>query len=145
MLLPLGRGLLLLAALAACQPVARPASAPRAAGLTADGGGLQPVGTPLRIDFGRAQAGAVVSVTRLLGRPPARVVPVPGCGTEAVWSEGLTMTFAADGFRGWRIEGGGLTAGTLSVGGPEAPAPAGVVVEAENGRVSRLSAGRTCG
>jgi hypothetical protein len=63
---------------------------------------LQPEGTPLRIDFGRAEAGVIPAVSRLLGDAPAFRGPVPGCSlTVARWSDGLTLWFDRGTFVGW--------------------------------------------
>jgi hypothetical protein len=88
--------------LGACVAVAEPPS--EAISLRADGGGLQPVGTPLRIDFGRAEAGAVAAVTRLLAAAPSSREAVAGCGgstTVVRWANGFSMTFRDDAFIGW--------------------------------------------
>jgi hypothetical protein len=86
--------------LAACAPSAPP-RAP-AQGLVPDGDGLQPNGTPLRIDFGRAESGVVPAVSRLLGEDPAFRGPVAGCALTAVrWDTGLTLWFDQAAFVGW--------------------------------------------
>jgi len=67
-----------------------------------DAGGLQPNGTPLRIDFGRAESGVIPAVSRLLGQDPAFRGPVAGCALTAVrWDAGLTLWFDRDAFVGW--------------------------------------------
>jgi hypothetical protein len=122
----LGLGL----ALAACAPRAAapppagssvPPSAimPAAQGLTPDANGLQPGGTSLRIDFGRAQAGVVAAVSRLLGTPPASTVQREGCpgggDTYVTWATGLTLAFRAGSFVGWR-DAAGRSAGDTCEG-----------------------------
>ncbi|MCX7646909.1 MAG: hypothetical protein N2Z62_16640 [Rhodobacteraceae bacterium] len=100
----------LLAAACAVPPgepaAARPADGPlRGAGLTPDPAGLQPHGTPLRIDFGRAQEGVVVAVSRLKDQAPAASMGRPGCAaadTEVVWRDGLALAFRGGTFVGWR-------------------------------------------
>lgn len=80
------------------------ASAPRlepAVGLVPDAAGLQPNGTELRIDFGRAQAGVIQSVSRLKAQTAAPPVVVPGCGVLVVWPDGLGLVFIDGNFRGW--------------------------------------------
>ena len=108
----------LLLALAACAAAA-PGPAPR--GLTLDAGGIQPSGTPLRVDFGRAQAGTIAAVSDLLGRPPAQVVTNPECGagpvTSAVWPGAVTLNFRDGSFLGWVSEGTATSAG-LAPGTP---------------------------
>ena len=84
-----------------------PASAAR--GLMPDAEGLQPAGTTLRIDFGRAQDGVIAAVSRLLGEEPARVTRTPGCraaDTEIAWPSGLVLAFRAGSFVGWRASSG---------------------------------------
>lgn len=89
---------------AACSP-AGPARDP-AQGLVPDPGGLQPNGTPLRIDFGRAEEGVIPAVSRLLGDDPDLRGAVPGCSlTTARWSEGLTLWFDGGAFVGWTSSG----------------------------------------
>jgi hypothetical protein len=85
---------------------------PPARGLTlvpaAQGLDVEPTGR--EISFGRHRAGAVASARRVLGHPPDRVGPPPGCPlVAATWSrDGLTMFFEAhdDAFVGWRAGGG---------------------------------------
>lgn len=72
-----------------------------AAGLVPDAGGLQPNGSPLRIDFGRARLGVIQSVTRLKARPAAAPYEVPGCGSVVYWPDGLGLVFVDGDFRGW--------------------------------------------
>lgn len=85
--------------LAAC---AAPAPSAPPVGLVPDAGGLQPNGTTLRIDFGRAETGVVAAVSRLVGAGPAVRRSVPGCGDLAVWPDGLGLVFVEGTFRGWR-------------------------------------------
>ena len=112
--------LLLVAALTACTPLPVPSSAP-AGGVTPDSAGLQPGGTDLRIDFGRAQAGVIETVSRLVGSQPADVTLIEECGagpvTAAYWRNGLTANFLNGDFVGWTVTEPGLpVAGGLSVG-----------------------------
>lgn len=115
--------LLAAALLAGCTlgtPAPEPA-APPPAGLTPDAEGLQPAGTTLRIDFGRAQPGVIDAVTRLLGEGPASVTRNGECGaglvTAARWTNGLTLNFLEGDFRGWVVDAPGQpVAGGLSVG-----------------------------
>jgi hypothetical protein len=88
-------------ALSACAPSSSPDRA-AAVGLVPDALGLQPNGTTLRIDFGRAESGAVPVASRLLGEDPAYRGPVAGCAlTAARWDGGLTMWFDRGSFVGW--------------------------------------------
>lgn len=97
------RALALFLTLGACSPVAT--SSPDAVGLHADGRGLQPLSTPLRIDFGRSEAGAVAAVTRLLGNGHVERVDQPDCGAGPIvayrWANGLTLNFRKGAFVGW--------------------------------------------
>ncbi len=66
--------------------------------------GLQPGGTTLRIDFGRAEEGVIAPVSRLLGAQPVARGPVTGCGravTRAAWPDGLTLYFQDGDLAGW--------------------------------------------
>ncbi len=96
-------------ALAACAPSAAgvaPEPGAAARGLTPDANGLQPAGTALRIDFGRAETGVIDATSQLLGRPPASDVRGAGCpdgaDTLVSWNTGLTLAFASGTFVGWR-------------------------------------------
>jgi len=103
-------------------PPAEP-EAPPPAGLTPDATGLQPAGSPLRIDFGRAQDGVIAAVTRLLGSAPASRTRNGECGAGLVtavrWENGLTLNFLEGDFRGWVVDrpgqpvAGGFAVGTL--------------------------------
>ena len=114
--------LLASALVAGCTLATSPApESPAPRGLTPDGEGLQPAGTDLRIDFGRAQDGVIDAVTRLLGQPPADITRNPECGaglvTAAYWPNGLTLNFTQGDFTGWVVTEPGLaTAGGLAVG-----------------------------
>lgn len=92
----------------------RPADGPlRGAGVTPDANGLQPNGTSLRIDFGRAQEGVVAAVSRLKGQAPVSAGVPAGCATadaEVAWRDGLVLAFRRGTFVGWR-DGAGRTAG----------------------------------
>lgn len=97
-------------------------------GLTPDVAGLQPAGTALRIDFGRAQAGVIDAVSRLLVSRPTDVTVQPECGagtiTAATWRDGLTLNFLDGDFVGWTLSEPGLvTAGGLAVGDTPPPVP----------------------
>jgi len=94
---------------------------PQATGLMPDSGGLQPAGTNLRIDFSRAEAGAVETVSRILGARPAATVDQAECGAGPVravrWQSGLTLNFQDGDFAGWVVDEPGLVvAGGYRVG-----------------------------
>jgi len=113
--------LFLAAALTACTPLPPPTSTPSGGGVTPDSAGLQPGGTDLRIDFGRAQEGVIETVSRLVGSQPADVTLIEECGagsvTAAYWQNGLTANFLDGDFVGWAVSEPGLpVAGNLSVG-----------------------------
>lgn len=67
-------------------------------------GGLDVAGTDLEIGFGRAEAGAVRAVDRLIGPPSARE-PCPGGGSVLRWPTGLVMHFPGGAFAGWSRDG----------------------------------------
>lgn len=81
------------------------AATPAPPGLVLDSGGLAPAGSELRVDFGRAQAGAVQAVARLLGRGPSSTERIGECGagpvTLAGWDNGLSLLFQEGDFVGW--------------------------------------------
>lgn len=115
-------------ALAGCTLSLPESQAGLATGLVPDAAGLQPAGSDLRIDFGRAQTGVIDAVTRLLGHGPADVATNPECGAGLVtavrWDgEGLTLNFQNGALRGWVVDAPGLRAGEagLSVGSPPPP------------------------
>ncbi len=106
--------------LAACSTV-QDGPIPHASGLTPDATGLQPVGTNLRIDFGRAEPGVIATVSRLLGADPIAIVNQTECGAgpmrAARWNAGLTLNFIDGDFDGWVVNEPGLTvAGGYRVG-----------------------------
>ena len=100
-------GLAAAVALSACAP-SPVADRSAAQGLVPDSLGLQPNGSPLRIDFGRAEAGAVPVTSRLLGEDPVFRGAVAGCTlTAARWDDGFTMWFDRGSFVGWTDASGG--------------------------------------
>ena len=82
-----------------------------APGYTTDAEGLAVAGSPLRIDFGRAEAGVVAAVTRLEGGPPRTS---GACSDDTVrtvsWHGGPTLFFREGAFLGW-AGGDGRSAG----------------------------------
>jgi len=120
----MGRAVLLAAVLmlSACLPSFTPDNA--APGLSLDADGIQPAGSALRVDFGRAQAGVIDTVTRLRGDGPDEIVTNQECGagpvTAARWADGLTLNFLEGGFRGWVLDSDavGVTGSALAVGQP---------------------------
>jgi hypothetical protein len=117
--------LLIALGLTACTPMVEMPTVPTSFDrVTADSEGLQPVGSDLRIDFGRAQEGVIETVSRLLGSDPTDITTSPDCGdvTAAYWRAGLTLNFVEGDFRGWVLTEPGLTvAGGLSVGDTPPP------------------------
>jgi hypothetical protein len=85
-------------ALSAC---AAAPEAERAPAFAPDADGIALVGSPLRIDFGRAQAGAISAVTRLEGRGPAGTTACAGGVSAARWDSGLALHFRDGAFLGW--------------------------------------------
>ncbi|MDJ0630491.1 MAG: hypothetical protein QNJ44_19700 [Rhodobacter sp.] len=83
---------------------AEPETVPPAPGVVPDSGGLQPVGSPLRIDFWRAEAGVIAAVSRLTGARPDDRRRVPGCGDVVEWPDGLRLVFVGGDFRGWAFQ-----------------------------------------
>lgn len=81
-----------------------------------DAGGIEPVGTGLRIDFGRAQPGVLDTVGRLRDDRPAPVAcAAPGVTATAFGD--LTLVFRDGAFRGWQTSDAALSAtGVLSAG-----------------------------
>ncbi|PIV72995.1 MAG: hypothetical protein COW55_14695 [Rhodobacteraceae bacterium CG17_big_fil_post_rev_8_21_14_2_50_65_11] len=119
---------LLIASLSACSMAELRPADPVSTGLTPDVAGLQPAGTDLRIDFGRAQAGVIETVSRLLGSDPADIGTIEECGagpvTAAYWTDGLTVNFLNGDFVGWALSEPGLVAaGGLAVGDTPPPVP----------------------
>ncbi|MBO6603962.1 MAG: hypothetical protein JJ938_09645 [Roseicyclus sp.] len=103
-------------ALTACAPGGIPeraATTPTPRSVTLDEGGVQPSGTPLRIDFGRAQDGVIETMTRLQGAAPVEIARQTECGpgpvTAARWQNGLTLNFLDGDFRGWTMTGPDLS------------------------------------
>jgi hypothetical protein len=104
---------------------AAPVAAPRAPapGLVLDPEGLHPAGSALRVDFGRAEAGAVAAVSRLLGTGPVETTAMQECGAGPVkavsWANGLTLNFQNGTFLGWvSQQGRGAPSATASGLGP---------------------------
>ncbi len=114
------RALVLAALLAGCTVAVGPVETGRGAGLVPDGGGVQPVGSDLRIDFGRDKAGVVEAVSRLVGARPSSDVTNAECGAGPVntvsW-DGLDLTFMEGDFLGWIVDDPALAvAGGLRIG-----------------------------
>ncbi len=115
-------------ALAGClgpAPVPSAVAPPSVAGISPDAEGLQPSGTPLRIDFGRAQAGVIETVSRILRDEPDGVFTNSECGagptTIARWDDGLMLLFTEGDFRGWVLDGAAYTAGNGLTPGEQVP------------------------
>lgn len=74
-----------------------------------DAGGIEPVGTGLRIDFGRAAPGVIETIGRLTGEDPSAVVcQNPGVTARAFGN--LTLVFREGSFRGWQTSDPSLSA-----------------------------------
>ena len=113
---------------------------------------LYPVGSNLEISLGRAEEGAIPTVTRLIGAPPSDVADHAECAGTPVrtyaWPGGLELAFRDGDLAGWRATGVGYTTRTgVAIGGPapaDAGAAGGVAVAARDGRVSELWVGPRC-
>ena len=105
--------------LGACAAPAAETRAP-AAGLVLDAEGLRPAGSALRVDFGRAEAGTVAAVSRLLGAGPVETATIEECGAGPVkavrWANGLSLNFQEGTFLGWVSGKGRGAAATTSSG-----------------------------
>lgn len=99
------RALMTLAAMLALSACATTPREPELPVLTLDAQGIQPTVSALRIDFGRAQAGVIDTVTRLLDDRPEAITALSDCGagpvTAATWEDGLTLNFQNGQFVGW--------------------------------------------
>lgn len=91
------------------------------AGVALAADGLRPVGSELRIDFGRAEAGVITAVSKLLDVGYDRRDIVPGCGDIVVWEDWLRLVFVDGDFRGWAA----APARFISLGGPFPTGPDG--------------------
>ena len=94
---------------------------PSALGMVLAPDGVRPVGSPLEVGFGRAEAGAVAAVGKLLGEPPGARSQVGDCGMAVDWRAGFRMIFVGGAFAGWtaepgRFDTGGRTFRTLPNG-----------------------------
>ncbi len=66
-----------------------------------DGGGVQLLESPLRIDFGRTDQSAKSAMTKLIGTEP-NGRRFCGTVTSDVWPDGTELFYDAGAFRGWR-------------------------------------------
>lgn len=91
-----------------------------------DRGGIEQLGTALRIDFGRAQSSTIESASRLFGALPDEVVALDECGAGPVvaarWP-GVSLNFRGGDFAGWVLGAPGLPANGLMVGQSRATLP----------------------
>ncbi|MEL6523427.1 MAG: hypothetical protein AAFQ66_20810 [Pseudomonadota bacterium] len=101
-------------ALSACDPilVEDPAVGgdPNEPLLLADG--IYVPATDQAIGFGRDQAGAIASMTRLFGEPVRERTATCGGSTvnQVFWGGGLVTNFVGGAFQGWQVvESGGVT------------------------------------
>ena len=102
--------------------------APDVPPFTLDGEGIAPTETGLRIDFGRAQAGVIETVSRLMGERPSLVSTIAECNggpmTVARWPDGLALNFVEGNFRGWETTDPSMpVAGRLAVDQPRVDMP----------------------
>ncbi|MFV0360018.1 hypothetical protein [Tropicimonas sp.] len=109
-----------MAVLSACAPSGKSAGPSGDLILKPDGLGV--AGTGLEIGFGRAQAGAVQAVTRVLGEPPGGSGSLPACSGGSLatvnWAGGFSLAFRNGDLRGWHSGAGRVaTASGLRVGG----------------------------
>ncbi len=133
------RALIAALLLGACVAAPAPVPPPPVA-FALDGGGIQPAGTPLRIDFGRAQDGVIGTVNRLLGDQLYEIYPEPGCGSgqvvRAQWLQGLALIFEDGDFRGWSLRGVELslrTGSSVFVGTARSDIPNALITETTRG------------
>ena len=97
---------------AGCGAAPEPDGSP--AGYAFDVNGIALVGAPLRIDFGRSEAGAVAAFSRLQGRDPSGSSDC-GDGVRAVrWPGGVSLQFRDGAFLGWSRPDG-TSAGVICV------------------------------
>jgi hypothetical protein len=75
--------------------------APRLPDHEPDAAGIALAGSPLRIDFGRAEAGTVAAMTRLEGGAPSAVADCGGGVRSLRWPGGLALVFQGGAFLGW--------------------------------------------
>ena len=68
------------------------------------------------IDFGRTQASAIASASKVIGAGPANVAPNFECGAGplqiATWDQGMTLLFQNGDFVGWVATSRGFATGT---------------------------------
>lgn len=112
-------------ALASCASANREPELPV---LTLDAQGIMPTTSGLRIDFGRAQVGAIETVSRLLDEGPLQVATNAQCPagpiTAATWEDGLTLNFQGGQFVGWTNSDPELAvAGGFEAGQPRVEMP----------------------
>ncbi len=89
--------------------------------------GLGPAGSPLQIDFGRAQQGVLDAVTALQGEGPRDARLMQECGAGPVyiarWDNGLSLNFMDGRFLGWVAQApfnAIYPTGAVALGTPEA-------------------------
>ncbi len=107
--------------LASCMQVSDFLPSPNVDGLNPAPGGLHVTGSDLRIDFGRAEAGAISAVSKILGVEPTSRVENAECGAGPIntvsFEEGLDLLFMNGSFAGWNsnsadfVTSNGLAAG----------------------------------
>lgn len=95
-------------------------------GFSFDRGGIEQAETGLRIDFGRAQTGAVDSAARLFGSQPDELILQQECGAgpiETARWPGVSLNFLGGGLQGWVLGAPGISAEGLTVGMARADLP----------------------
>ena len=88
--------------LAACGSAGPPQ---RAIAYVPDERGIGLVDSGLRVDFGRARAGAISAISRLEGAEPQGEVSCGFVGA-VTWPSGLTAYFERGAFLGWKLPDG---------------------------------------
>lgn len=66
-----------------------------------DTGGIEPLGTGQRIDFGRHEPGVIATMSRLRGGAPDALTCTDPHITAVAWDDGLALVFERGGFAGW--------------------------------------------
>lgn len=88
-----------------------------------DSGGIEPLGTGLRIDFGRAQPGVIATMTRLQGDTPTMITTCASANVSAAeWDDGLRLVFRNGAFVGWFTPDTSRTANGATNHGEACPA-----------------------
>jgi hypothetical protein len=103
-------------ALALALPACAPAPVPEAglqAAYAPDAEGIGLPGSPLRIDFGRSEAGVIAAFSRLEKRDPSAIRVCSGGIRAVTWRGGVTLYFRDGAFLGWSRSSDGASAGLV--------------------------------